>query len=108
MNSERNLICCTDEELLHLLGRNDKSAFAILFDRYSTNLYLYIKRIVLTHTSGTQAQHETQKILIDVFTSITGGSSLMHPSPFTLEDHLFTSAYNRAIDYVCTDTELHS
>jgi hypothetical protein len=50
----KDLTCHTDEELFRLLKQNYKKALSILFDRYGYDLYLYIKGIILTQTSGIQ------------------------------------------------------
>jgi hypothetical protein len=94
----KDLTCHTDEELFCLLKQNHKKALSILFDRYSYDLYLYIKSIILTRASGIQVQYETQKILLNVF------ASLPPALPVSLEHHLFDTAYYKAMNYICRHT----
>lgn len=100
MESGKHLTTCSDDELLRLLTQNNKAAFATIYDRYATDLYIYIKQIVLTRTSGSKAQKDTQMILIDIFAALLNNRSTLSPS-FVLGDYLFSTAYHRAVNYMC-------
>lgn len=99
MESGKHLATRSDDELLRLLTQNDKDAFATIYDRYATDLYVYIKQIVLTRSSGSKAQKDTQMILIDIFAVLLNNRSTL-PRSFGLADYLFSSAYHRAVNYV--------
>jgi hypothetical protein len=98
MKFEKNLLEFSDEELLRLLPQNRKAVFIIIYDRYATELYCYIKQMVLTRTTGNQAADHTQSILIDVFQSLLTESG--NPSQFILMDYLFSTAYNKTVNYL--------
>jgi hypothetical protein len=105
MEPGNHLIAYSDDELLRLLTQNNKDAFATIYDRYATDLYFYIKQIVLTRTSGSKAQKDTQMILIDIFAALLNNRSTLPPS-FVLADYMFSSAYHRAVNYVCCKQEV--
>ena len=90
---------CSDEELLDLLTQNDKAALSALFDRYSTDLYIYIKEILRNRIPTEQIKDATQKILVDVFISLSYDPPPTSP-PVTLTEHLFATAHKMAIDHV--------
>lgn len=95
---EDDLSNCSDEELLDLLAQNDKAALSTLFDRYSTDLYIYIKEILRDRISTEQVRDTTQKLLVHVFISLSYDPPPTSP-PVTLTDHLFTTAHRMAIEH---------
>jgi hypothetical protein len=94
----RDLISCSDEELLQLLAQNDKAAFTVLFDRYATDVYIYIKSMIVSHTSTRQAGRVTQLILTDVFISLICNPPTTSP-PGALAELLFSTARQKVEDY---------
>jgi DNA-directed RNA polymerase specialized sigma24 family protein len=88
----------SDDELLDLLAQNDKAALSTLFDRYSTDLYIYIKEILRDRVPAGQVREATHNILIEVFISLSYDPPPTSP-PVTVADHLFTTANRMAIDH---------
>jgi hypothetical protein len=96
---EKDLKHCSDEELLPFLVLGEKTALSILFERYGTDLYIYIKGIVRMGVGNEQAQNDAQKVLRDVFISLSCYCQSA-PQPFSLSDHLYASAYREAVRLV--------
>jgi hypothetical protein len=88
----------SDDELFQRVKQNDKEALSILFDRYSADLYIYIKKIIKANTLEPLAKHEAQKILIDIFNSLT--RDLPPTLSISLEYYLFNLAHTSATNYV--------
>jgi hypothetical protein len=88
----------SDEELFQRVKQNDKEALSILSDRYGTDLYIYIKKIIKVCAVEPLAKHEAQKILTDIFNSLT--RDLPPTLSISLEYYLFDLAHTRATNYV--------
>jgi RNA polymerase sigma-70 factor (ECF subfamily) len=53
------MLVITDAELLEQMQANDRQAFAILYEKYKTNIYRYCLRMLADGTSAEDATHET-------------------------------------------------
>lgn len=94
--SDLNLF--TDDALWKRIKKDDREAFMAIYDRYSQNLYIYIIQIVSTRIRGRQLEEDTKEIIILVFETLWTSRRKLSKK-LRLEDHLFTSAYQHALEY---------
>jgi RNA polymerase sigma-70 factor, ECF subfamily len=98
MIEKPNLNLFTDEMLWELVTKDSRKAFMAIYDRYSTNLYIYIIQIVSTRVRGKQLEEDTKEIIIQVFETLWI-NRLELPQDIRLEEYLFMSAYRHALNY---------
>lgn len=84
----------SDEELLQLLiAQSDKRALIVLFDRYAASLYNFILSSIGSYKpKNLSRQDTTQRILIDIFTSLWDSHKTLKV-PTTVRAYLFSVAY---------------
>jgi RNA polymerase sigma-70 factor (ECF subfamily) len=82
----------TDEELLSLLRKNDKQAFAEIYDRYWEQMSLYVLKI-------TRSPEDTCDIVQDVFVSIWKRRYELNISG-SMKAYLLKSVRNLSIRYI--------
>jgi hypothetical protein len=88
----------TDDALWKLVRKANREAFMAIYDRYSPNLYIYIIQIISTRIRGKQLEEDTREILILVFETLWTSRRRLSRT-IHLEDHLFTLAYQHALNY---------
>lgn len=82
----------TDEQLLHLLRKDDKQAFAEIYDRYWEQMSLYVLKI-------TRSFEDACDIVQDVFVSIWRRRHEINISGF-MKAYLLKSVHNLSIRYI--------
>jgi len=95
-NSDFNLFA--DDALWKLVKKDNREAFMAIYDRYSQNLYIYIIQIVSTRIRGKQLEDDTKEIIILIFETLWNSRRKLSKN-LRVEDHLFTSAYQHALNY---------
>ena len=82
----------TDEQLLHLLRKDDKQAFAEIYDRYWEQMSLYVLKI-------TRSSEDACDIVQDVFVSIWKRRYELNIS-VSVKAYLLKSVRNLSIRYI--------
>jgi hypothetical protein len=98
MIEKPDLNLLTDDALWKLVRKENREAFMTIYDRYSPNLYIYIIQVISTRIRGKQLEEDTKEILILVFETLWMSRRRLSRT-IRLEDHLFTLAYQHALNY---------
>jgi hypothetical protein len=99
MKGQKNLDELSDQELLDQIILSNKNALLITFDRYSKDLYCYIKEILLTSIPDPQASEDAKTILINIFITLFDSRQTLNSSRFLME-YLYSSAYALALNHL--------
>jgi RNA polymerase sigma-70 factor (ECF subfamily) len=82
----------TDEEVVVLICRGDRSRFVVIIERYQDKLFRYIKRLI------NQSNEDVEDILSDVF--LSAYSNLQgFDTHKKFSSWIYRIAHNKAIDY---------
>ncbi|WP_293933002.1 RNA polymerase sigma factor [Sphingobacterium sp. UBA6645] len=82
----------SDSELVTLLKRQDRSAFAEIYDRYSMMIYYKINQML-------RDENVSKDLVQDLFTSIWEKSELIRDN-VGISSYLYVAARNRVLKYI--------
>ncbi len=82
----------SDSELVTLLKRRDRSAFAEIYDRYSMMIYYKINQML-------RDENVSKDLVQDLFTSIWEKSELIRDN-VGISSYLYVAARNRVLKYI--------